>query len=88
MKPIKTATFNKTKFGIDFDHLNGLCVPDNCQPSIHLPCGLKNTKLCLETMLHEGIHACDKNDKLTETEVEKMARDLARFLWRAGWRLK
>jgi hypothetical protein len=38
----------------------------------------------LETLIHEALHAADwsKDEDFTDTD----ARDLARFLWRDGWR--
>lgn len=38
----------------------------------------------LETEIHEGLHACGWN--LAEDWVRPTARDIARFLWRRGWR--
>lgn len=38
----------------------------------------------LDTILHEGIHACHFD--LDEDSVKETARDVARLLWRLGWR--
>jgi hypothetical protein len=38
----------------------------------------------LETLIHEGLHACDWHKD--EEWVEDAARDIARFVYAQGWR--
>lgn len=38
----------------------------------------------LETIIHEALHACLWD--INEDAVDQSAVDLARFLWRLGWR--
>jgi hypothetical protein len=37
----------------------------------------------LDVIIHEALHACTE---LNETAVDETARDIARLLWRLGWR--
>ncbi len=37
----------------------------------------------LDTVIHEALHACTD---LSEDAVTETATDIARFLWRLGWR--
>ena len=45
-----------------------------------------NGKLGLDTAIHEGIHACLPD--LDEPAVTQTATDIARLLWRLGYRKK
>ena len=38
----------------------------------------------LDTLLHESLHACMWD--MDEEAIHESARDIARFLWRLGWR--
>lgn len=42
------------------------------------------TRIGLETLIHESLHAC--NWKASEENVTQTAHDIARFLWRLGYR--
>ena len=42
------------------------------------------TRAGLETLIHESLHGCDWNKN--EILVEQTAYDIARFLWRLGYR--
>jgi len=62
----------------------GLCdAPNTKHKTIHMAEG--QSPLCeLDTAIHEGLHACMWD--LDEEAVADSARDLARFLWRLGYR--
>ena len=45
----------------------------------------ENNLRYLDTIIHEALHACGLGD---EKKVTQMAKDIARFLWRIGYRLK
>ena len=45
----------------------------------------QNDRHYLDTVLHEAIHACGMEN---ESKVTQMAKDISRFLWRVGFRLK
>lgn len=87
MKPVKTHTFNGTKYEIEIDDtiLHGQCEGTRItkNPRLSIYTGLKGVK-ALETCIHEALHACcfAKSEKI----VDRTARDIARFLWRVGYR--
>ena len=43
-----------------------------------------NSQHDLDTVLHEGLHACFWD--IDEEGIHESAADLARLLWRLGWR--
>lgn len=45
-----------------------------------------NGRMALDTAIHEGIHACYPD--MDEPAVESAATDIAKFLWRLGYRRK
>ena len=84
---IKTHKFNKVKYAIDTDKCDAICEPPaNSLPTIFFPLGIDRTKASLERVLHEAIHACDFD--MPENKVDMIAKDMANFLWRLGYRLK
>lgn len=82
----KTATFNGVKFDIDVcGPGDGECdSPFGGKPTIRIHADLKERK-GLETAIHESLHACFWAK--SEEKVEQTAKDVARFLWRLGFRL-
>ncbi len=90
MKPVKSHTFNGRKIFIDF-HGKGVNGITDCPyrkdatATMTIFCPL-NTKIGLETVIHETLHVLNWNQ--TEKAVEKTAEELAKFLWRIGYRLK
>jgi len=83
MKPVRTHTFNGVKYLVTIDRLDGLCSTHKLEREIIILADL-DTRAGLETAVHEALHACcwsKGEDKVTIT-----AKDLARFLWRLGWR--
>lgn len=79
---LKTHTFNGKKYHIIIGNLDGNCDTDNRHWLI-IERNL-NKKVGLETAIHEALHACSW--KSNEEQVDVTARDIARFLWRLGYR--
>ena len=63
--------------------LGETCPPEETRKFMKIPVS-GHDQICLETILHESLHACFFI--LEETAVEKAAESMARFLWRLGWR--
>lgn len=84
MKPIKTHTFDGIKYRIIVDELDGNCDTDNHYWLI-IERDLSK-RVGLETAIHEALHACDW--RAGESRVTMTAKDIARFLWRLGYRRK
>lgn len=57
--------------------------PTDTDKEIRLEQGLRGLNE-LTTVIHEGLHACLWD--LDETAVEESASDIARLLWRLGYR--
>lgn len=83
---IRSATFRGVRYRVDVDsELHGfalnqdvplekeICVSSHLSPRAYLDC-----------LLHEALHACFVNSP--EQEIDRAATDLARFLWRLGYR--
>lgn len=81
---VRTATFNGKRYKIIIDDLDG-----NCDTDDYLWLIIErdlSKRVGLETAIHEALHACRWRAK--ENEVTTTARDIARFLWRLGFRRK
>jgi len=79
---IKTHTFNNKRYKIILDDLDG-----NRDTDDHLWLIIErdlSKRVGLETAIHEALHACRWAAK--EDEVTVTAKDIARFLWRLGFR--
>ena len=62
----------------------GLCeAPTDVGKYVHIDPRLSDRET-LETLIHEGLHACQWD--LDESAVHESAADIARLLWRAGYR--
>jgi len=84
---IKTATFNKVNYEIDISGpLDGVCNSPKGSNSVLRICVPLESCKGLETAIHESLHACFWAK--TEDKVEQTAKDIARFLWRLGYRLE
>lgn len=83
---VRTATFDGVRYDIHTTGpIDGLCdQPVGGKPSIHLIVPL-DTQRGLETAIHESLHASRWHAR--EDTVTRTARDVARFLWRLGYRL-
>ena len=85
---IKTHTFNGTKYDIELeiDYLGRCDEPNPKRGTVFVDTkGLSGVKL-LEVFIHEGLHA--SNWKAKEGVVDRTARDIARFIYRCGYKLK
>lgn len=84
---IKTHTFNKVVYDIDLaGPIDGTCdYPRGGKPSLRI-CKDISTFGGFETLIHEALHACQFLK--TEKSVDRTANDIARFLWRLGYRVK
>ena len=85
---VHTAKFNGITYKIDVSGpITGLT--DFPEPSSNPYLGIfvdLKTRVGLETAIHEALHAC--NWSASEDKVESTARDLARFLYRLGFRYR
>ena len=84
---MKTATFRNKRYTVvmkkETAEAMGCCdAPNSPDKQIVIP---KGTRLIdLDTSIHEALHACLWD--LDEEAVEETAEDIARFLWRLGYR--
>ena len=87
MSKIKTHTFMGRKYHIYFqEDAHGLCdTTDTTSREMIIFDKEEDSREYLDTMIHESLHACGLR---RENQVKPMARDIARILWRQGWRLK
>ena len=95
MRKVRTHKFNGVRYfiGVDEPYV-GWCdrpkTPDkNEYPAIRLPNGLsfgstKKAKADLVILLHECLHA--ENWDKSENEVDRVAIDIGKLLWRLGYR--
>lgn len=85
MKKVKTASFNGVRYEIEITGpIDGLCTsPKTKEPHLFICTDLK-TKTGLTTAIHESLHAC--SFLKSEVRVERTAKDIARLLWRLGYR--
>jgi len=82
---MQTATFNGVKYEVDIcGPLDGLCNSPRGSSSIIRICTDLEKCKGLETAIHESLHACFWAK--TEEKVSQTAKDVARFLWRLGFR--
>ena len=85
---LRTATFLGKRWSLRWIkpyRAEGICeAPDVRGKQLYVP-QEGGTQADLETILHEGLHACGW-DILSEEWVTCAARDIARLAWRLGWR--
>ena len=89
MRPVKSHTFRGRRWWLRWKRFRldqaGECeAPHVTGKTISIDPRLADLKL-LETLIHEGIHACQWD--LAEEAVHSTAADIARLLWRVGYRL-
>ena len=82
---MNTHTFNGRKYQITVDRLDGMCDTYKKERELVILADL-NTRSGLETAIHEALHALKWS--ACEDTVTTSAHDLARFLWRLGYRKK
>jgi len=86
MKPVKTHTFNGTKFRIYIrPPVDGLCDQYPKEMALYVFQPLRS-KEGLITAIHEALHA--ENPNMQEESVERIGREIGTFLWRLGYRWK
>ncbi len=90
MKPTRTATFNGRKYKIEeVERIDGVTdVPGEPDPYIMMILAGNDLK-ALHSSLHEGFEASGACDNCVHGYGEKAypkTWDVARFLWRRGWR--
>jgi len=87
MKPVRTHTFNKHKYGIYTGPLKGV-TDIGTRPSLSMLIRTSGVseRTILNVTVHEALHACDW-DK-SEKKVDRTANDISRFLWRLGYRIE
>ena len=84
---VRTHIFRGTKYEIEIEneYLDGRCEGKQTtkNPKLCIYTGLKSRK-ALETCIHESLHACcfARGEEI----VNQTAKDIARFLWRLGYR--
>ena len=80
---MKTHTFCGKTYQIDIGPCDGLCNCYKLEREIHIFKDL-STRAGFETAIHEALHACLW--PASEARTEETAYDIARFLWRLGYR--
>jgi hypothetical protein len=81
---MRTHSFNGQRFEIFTAPLDGLCdIPKDRNLELHIFADLK-TRNGLITVIHEALHA--ENENWTEAYVDRVSKDIGRFLWRLGFR--
>jgi len=81
---IRTHTFCGRKYHISVGAMDGITDQEDDDQSWLFILRSLNTKAGMETAVHEALHAC--NWKATEDDVALTSKDIARFLWRLGYR--
>ena len=88
MRKIKTHMFAGISYDVDVEMpFDGICESPRSskRPALRVSVDI-NTRKGLETLLHECFHAeCWAK---TEEVVDRASRDIARLLWRLGFRMK
>ncbi len=88
-RKVRQHTFCGVRYDIDiYNPYAATCDPPHEEPCrrIALTNGIKYDRETLELLIHESLHAC--NWPATEAKVEDTAHDIAKFLWRIGYRLE
>lgn len=91
MKPVRTHKFNGVNYDIKIydpkkERIDGLCDSPKGNGSVLRVFADMDTRKGLETCIHEALHACFWAK--TEDKVGQTAKDVARLLWRLGYRLE
>jgi len=89
MLPVRSATFMGKRYKISLDErLDGYAdAPEfsNGKREVWINPDLFDERR-LDVIIHESLHACWP--EAGENVVDRTARDIARFLWRLGYRTK
>ena len=85
MKPVKTHTFKLGKYIIWDMHISGFCDEPKDDGKMYMLIEPGNSREALATAIHEAMHAQGIPAKYVDGE-EDLSENIARFLWRLGWR--
>ena len=86
---VRTHKFRGTRYRLKLGHewrddtKGETDTPENPKPEIRIRKGMEGLML-LDTLIHEGLHACLWD--LDDDAVGASASDIARLLWRLGYR--
>lgn len=86
MRKVKTHTFAGVSYDVDVEGpFDGICeFPRSTKrPALRVSVDI-STQKGLETLIHECFHA--ENWSVTEEVVDRASYDIARLLWRLGFR--
>jgi hypothetical protein len=86
-KPVRTHSFNGVVYDVVIEALEGFCDKPNMAntPTLVIPHDPSDTLKFLDTVIHEALHAACP--AWSEERVARTATDIARLLWRLGFRL-
>lgn len=86
MRKVKTHTFNGKKYHIYIHPLKGVTTPPDGtrELEIFIRTDKISKRMFLDTCIHEALHASKWS--LSEKDVNRMATEIAKFLWRLGYR--
>jgi hypothetical protein len=83
---MKSHSFNGRRYRIYTGAKDGFCdPPKNKELELHIFANLR-TRNGLITAIHESLHA--ENENWSEDCVDRMSKEIGKFLWRLGYRLK
>ena len=88
MRKVKTHTFAGISYDVDVEMpFDGICESPRSskRPALRVSVDI-STQGGLETLLHEALHA--EVWAKTEEVVDRASHDIARLLWRLGFRRK
>ena len=80
---MRWAKFGKKRYEVIHEKVHGMADVPGDPPAIYVDPTLRGMTH-LETVIHESMHACLPNQ--SEEVVTSVARDIARFTWRLGYR--
>lgn len=83
MTLIKSHSFNRRKYQIRLEELDGICDTYKLKKTLSIYRNLK-TRVGLVTTIHEALHAeCwNKSEKV----INRVSKEIGNFLWRLGYR--
>ena len=82
---IKTHTFKLGKYYIDEDKCEGFCDLPDSYSRLHMHILKGTDKRSLTSAIHEAMHAEAIPSTLLDGDRDA-AENIAKFLWRLGWR--
>lgn len=84
---MKTHIFNGVRYTINLSgEVDGVTDNPKKGPPTLMICTKLSSQMGLETAIHEGLHACSFLQ--SEERVQQTAKDISRFLWRLGFRVR